>query len=367
MVSETEILLGSLHGLFSWNKARLECFTMIIMAMISARSVNLANIADHAKPTKETKYESLYKRIQRFFAEYDLPFDDIARFIFNLFEFSECQLIIDRTNWWFGEKPINYLMLSVRYKNVAIPLFWIALDKCGNSSAVERIKIIKRFIICFGKAAIRDFCGDREFACIALLKYLTAEAIPFTLRLKGDCSVRNSRGKPCQIKNLFRDLKSGDTRVLMGMCVLKHIVDIVAYVRPNGELVILATNHDLSSVQDRYINRNQIETMFKAMKTQGFNLEDTHLTNPERIDRLMGCLAISFAWSYKIGDYINEKSPILVKSHGRRLRSIFKTGFKFLISVFSNLRQRFAEFIAIILLIFHGDKNQIKNINFSRL
>ena len=154
---------------------------MIIMGMISAQSVNLANIADHVKQVKKIKYESLYKRIQRFFVEFALPFDDIARFIFGLFEFEKCDLIIDRTNWWFGEKPINYLMLSVRYKNVSVPLFWFALKKCGNSPASERIAILKRFVNCFGKAVIGDFCGDREFACIALLKYLLAEAIPFTL------------------------------------------------------------------------------------------------------------------------------------------------------------------------------------------
>ena len=116
-MTETGILLCALEGLFGWNKSRIECFSMIIMGMISAQSVNLANIADHVKQVKKIKYESLYKRIQRFFVEFALPFDDIARFIFGLFEFEKCDLIIDRTNWWFGEKPINYLMLSVRYKN----------------------------------------------------------------------------------------------------------------------------------------------------------------------------------------------------------------------------------------------------------
>ena len=119
-------------------------------------------------------------------------------------------------------------------------------------------------------------------------------------------------------------MKPGETRVIQQMHVLKHIVDIVAYLKPNGELVILTTNHEISTVQDRYINRNQIETMFKAMKTQGFNLEDTHITKPYRVGRLMGAMAVSFAWSYKIGDYIDEESPIKVKSHGRRLRSGLK-------------------------------------------
>lgn len=145
--------------------------------------------------------------------------------------------------------------------------------------------------------------------------------------------------------------------------VLKQLVDIVAYVEVNGELVIIATNHKIDSVQDRHINRNQIETMFKAMKTQGFNLEDTHITNPERLERLMGAMVIAFAWSYKLGDYIDDVCPIKVKAHGRRLRSFFKTGFKFLINLFSNLSQRIEEFIAIISLIFHGNKLAFKSLN----
>ena len=308
-----------------------------------------------------------YERIQRFFSEFDLPFGDIARFIFNLFAFINCFLIIDRTNWWFGGSPINYLVLSVRFKNVAIPLFWIALKKCGNSQASDRIKILQRFVAAFGKAVLRDFCGDREFACNALLKYLLSESIPFTLRIKGNCIVKNSKGLPVQIKRLFGDIAPGEVRVLRQILVLKNIVDIVAYLKPCGELVILTTNHDVDTVQDRYINRNQIETMFKAMKTQGFNLEDTHITDPDRIARLMGAMAVSFAWSYKIGDYIDEESHIKVKSHGRRLRSVFKTGFRFLINLFSNVSHRIDEFIAVISLIFKGDNQKFKTINFNWL
>lgn len=362
-MSETGILFLALEGVFGWHKARIKCFSMIIMAMISAQSVNLADVADHAKPDHSTKYESLYKRIQRFFVEFKLPFDDIAQFVFNLFKFTSCGLIIDRTNWWFGDKHINYLVLSVRYKNVSIPLFWRALGKCGNSTSKERVEILKRFITCFGKAVISDFCGDREFASIDLLKYLFSESIPFTLRIKGDCKVKNSRGESVQIKSLLRDIKPGETRVMKQILVLKQLVDIVAFLDSRGELVIIATNHNIDMVQDRHINRNQIETMFKAMKTQGFNLEGTHITSPERLERLMGAMVMAFVWSYKLGDYFDKEHPIKVKNHGRRLRSIFKTGFKFLINLFSNISQRTEEFMAVVSLIFHGEIPAFKSIN----
>ena len=257
-MSEVSILYSELSGVFQWNKSRIECFSMIIVGMISAQSVNLANISDHAKPSKKIKYDSIYKRIQRFFTEFAMPLNDIAKFVFTLFDLTNCRLIIDRTNWWYGKKHINYLVLSVRYKNVALPLLWIALGKCGNSTAEERIAITKRFIICFGKTAIGDFCGDREFVCIKLLKYLLTEDIPFTLRLKLDFKVKNKRGESVKIKKLFLNMKPGKQRVLKQILVLKSIVDVVGYIKPCGELVIIATNHNIESIQDRYINRNQI-------------------------------------------------------------------------------------------------------------
>ena len=366
-MSEVSILYSALCNTFQWNKSRIECFAMIIIGMISAQSVNLANISDHAKQSKKIKYDSIYKRIQRFFTEFDMPLNDIAKFVFTLFDFTSSRLIIDRTNWWYGKKHINYLVLSVRYKNVAIPLLWVALGKCANSTAAERIDIVKRFIICFGKSAISDFCGDREFACIKLLKYLLADEIPFTLRLKRDFKVKNKKGKSVKIKKLFLNMKPGEQRLIRQLLVLKSIVDVVGYKKICGELVILATNHNIESIQDRYINRNQIETMFKAMKTQGFNLEDTHLTDPKRVERLMGAVVISFAWSYKVGDYIDEVSPIKIKSNNQRLRSVFKTGFKFLINLFSNLHNKIKEIISMIALIFNNDYSQIRHINFKWL
>jgi hypothetical protein len=243
-------------------------------------------------------------------------------------------------------------------------LFWKALDKCANSTGAERIKILQRYIFCFGKSAICDFCGDREFACIQLLKYLLSESIPFTLRLKANYIVKNKKGESVKIKKLFLNIKPGQQRILTDILVLKSIVDVIGYRKYDGELVIITTNHNINSVQDRYINRNQIESMFKAMKTQGFNLESTHITNPIRLERLMGAMVIAFAWSYKVGDYINEVKPIKIKCNNQRLRSIFKTGHKFLINLFSNISKRFKEVEAIIYLIFEGDKEQKKHINF---
>jgi hypothetical protein len=38
-----------------------------------------------------------------------------------------------------------------------------------------------------------------------------------------------------------------------------------------------------------------------ALKTTGFNIEDTHLTDIDRINKLFALVLIAFVWAYKVG------------------------------------------------------------------
>ena len=65
---------------------------------------------------------------------------------------------------------------------------------------------------------------------------------------------------------------------------------------------------------------------FKALKSSGFDLENTHLTDIDRIQKLVGLVMIAFIWCYKVGIYLHEIRPIKIKIHGRKAKSIFKYG-----------------------------------------
>ena len=95
---------------------------------------------------------------------------------------------------------------------------------------------------------------------------------------------------------------------------------------PDGDLVIIVTQSEPETAMCDYKERWQIETLFGCLKTRGFNFEATHMTNPERIDRLMGYLAIAFAWAHIVGEWLNEQRPIRIKKHGRPAQSIFAYG-----------------------------------------
>ncbi|MDP0561254.1 MAG: transposase [Candidatus Endonucleobacter sp. (ex Gigantidas childressi)] len=63
-----------------------------------------------------------------------------------------------------------------------------------------------------------------------------------------------------------------------------------------GLLIVVATKKP-GSIIDDYSKRWSIETMFGNLKSRGFDLESTHMTKLDRMDKLMGLLTIAVVWS----------------------------------------------------------------------
>jgi hypothetical protein len=55
------------------------------------------------------------------------------------------------------------------------------------------------------------------------------------------------------------------------------------------------------------------QSLFAALKKRGFRFEDTHLTDPRRISRLIALLAIAFAWAHHTGEVLSHQQPIPFK------------------------------------------------------
>lgn len=80
-------------------------------------------------------------------------------------------------------------------------------------------------------------------------------------------------------------------------------------------LFIASSGAPQTGAIDAYADRWQVETLFGALKSRGFNLEDTHLTDPRRLAKLMGLLALAFAWTYRTGELLHDgPSPVHQKN-----------------------------------------------------
>jgi hypothetical protein len=99
----------------------------------------------------------------------------------------------------------------------------------------------------------------------------------------------------------------------------------------SGELLILAGNQYFQKPMTLYGHRWEIETLFQSLKGRGFHMEETRLTTPSRIKKMMALLAIAFCWSHKVGEWKHKEIKLLqVKKHGRLEQSLFRYGLDFL-------------------------------------
>ena len=94
----------------------------------------------------------------------------------------------------------------------------------------------------------------------------------------------------------------------------------------SGELLALACSGRARHALARYRQRWTIETMFGNLKTKGFALESTHLTNPDKLCTLLALLAFAVALSVKTGIARARLHAIPIKTHGRRAWSPFALG-----------------------------------------
>lgn len=306
----------------------MDCLSGMLIGLFKVRSVNLAEIAT-AFPSKAAP-ESRYRRIQRFIHEALINYDEVARFVMALFRFthSDYYLTLDRTNWQWGKENINVLVLAVVYQGQAIPIYWLLLDKKGNSNCRERIALMKRFIKCFGKSHIRGVLADREFIGNAWFSWLKAEGIPFHIRIRKNAKVPNGRGELVQAQLLFRFLKAGEKLVIEQARMLSDVPVYLSALRlEDGELLIVASSLNANDAIETYALRWQIETLFGCLKGRGFNLEDTRITDRRRLKRLLVVVVIAFCWAHRTGEWRHEQvKPIRVKKHQRLTKSIFKYG-----------------------------------------
>lgn len=317
------------------NLARIRLICLFISSLCKVRSVNFSKLS--AGFDNNAAASSNYRRIQRFIAEVELPMKWVSQLIFSLLpQKGSLVLVLDRTNWKLGEKNINILMLGVSYKNVAFPLMFKMLDKRGNSHTSERIALIKDFIDWFGKDCIDSLLADREFIGKDWLAFLNENNIRYHIRIRNNFKVYcPKKQKQITAWHLFNSLKAGQMKhyhkimkIQEESCYLSGIKTI-----KDGKLdfCIIVSFNKPEEALEKYKQRWQIETLFRGLKSSGFNLEDTHVTHLDRLEKLILLVMIAFVWCYKIGDFIDsEIKPIKIKKHGNRAISVFKYGLDYL-------------------------------------
>ena len=344
-MNNVNLLRKTLKPHLKWHGARLSFLALFLISLFRVKTVNLVDLSLGFKG--KAKAESSYKRLQRFLREFDLDYYSMAKLVIEMMSIPQPWVLsLDRTEWQFGSKVFNILTLGIVHQGVAFPLLWWMLDKKGNSNTTERIELLKEFIELFSEYQIDYLSADREFLGHDWLKYLLSQPMmSFRIRIR-ETELLGDGKHQLSTRIVFSHLQIGQksllkrTRILWG-----HPVYIGALrLQDNSLLTIIAPSY-CQTIIDDYAQRWGIETLFGIFKSRGFNLEDTHLTDSERLSRLFALLTIALCWAYRTGQWLSDHKPILIKKHGRKQASIFRYGFDHLRRILFDLDEHEADFL----------------------
>lgn len=335
-----------LQSSFDLHLSRAKCLSWLIGCMLALGEVNLAKLC--AVFSSAAKPDSRYRRLRRFMDEVSLCQRTLARFVVAIMGLADGSwtLSMDRTNWKIGKVHVNILYLCLCHGKMGIPLFWSFLEdkKQGNSDHLDRIDLLELFIETFGKERIAVLTMDREFIGKYWVEdFLQAQDIAYVVRLKEAGYMANGRGRQVKMEQLFHPLQPGETVSLGARKTGKAKEACTHYITAlrshKGELVVLAHSADITDAGEQYRKRWDIEVMFRAFKSGGFNLEDTRITHPDRLHTLTQVMAIAFCIAYTQGNTEHNQKPPTLKKHGYPPRSRFRTGLDIFRNLYANAKR----------------------------
>jgi len=313
------------------SKDRTETLALLIIAMVSARTVNLSHLA--AERPGAAQVASTYRRLQRFFQHVRPGRDWAAPLVAELAGLRASRrwyLALDRTQWRVGACEVNFLVLAAVTRRARLPLIWTMIPGRGCSDTRQRIALMRRYLRLFEASTIRMLLADREFVGREWMDFLNDNNIPFAIRLREDLRLTTEEGHELTFTARLRRAGRGRTmRGWLGAGESRGRTRLSFAARPlaDGAWLVVATNVRPLAALDAYRRRWAIECLFSDTKTRGFNMEDTRLKHPAKLSLLMGLVALATAWAARTAkDRLGTRWPPR-KAHGYLAKSWFRTGF----------------------------------------
>jgi hypothetical protein len=211
------------------------------------------------------------------------------------------------------------------------------LEHGGGSGAEEHTELLDRFLRLVEPDELRALVADREFTGSDFLKALDQREIPFVIRLKKDRRIGPPSGESSgewslPVKMFARACQPEQSKhlpALRGLGGAESVECRIAAQRLEEDsfLILAGREVDPGSMLDLYRKRWEIETLFAALKSKGFGLEDTHMTGPDRIRKLLGMLALTYSWTRILGlDRKAREGDLRECANGYPEKSLFRYG-----------------------------------------
>ena len=282
----------------------LNTLVALICGLAGAQCAHLSAIADHA-PAQGADQESLITRFRRWLKHdgqtVDGWFLPVAEALLANLAQQPLKLVIDGSVVGRG---CVALMFSVVYHGRALPLVWVVVKgKKGHFPQQTHCALLAQLQELIPEGAAVTVLGDGEFdgtelqAALRTLKwqYVCRTAPNLLMTVYGQQRIVGAMGP--ERGEMLAVRPAWLTAEQYGPVSILAIWE-AAYAEP---LYLVTNMADLTVALALYRERAHIETFFSDQKSRGFHIHRSHLSDPQRLARLLIASCLAYLWLVYLG------------------------------------------------------------------
>jgi hypothetical protein len=313
----------------------LTTLAALISGIVGSKSTQLPHIA--TKVPDGTKPESRVKRFARWCDNahileemYFLPYADV---LLRHLALQTVVLVMDGSGVGRG---CSALMIHVIYKSRALPLAWrVRQAPKGHFPEDLHIAMVELMREMIPEGATVVFLGDGEFDGTALQATLDEAGWAYVCRTAMSTTATWD-GMKFRLDTLGACLKPGRLIELQNVHVTREvygpILVLCCWAKGYQEPLYLVSNMATAEEACRlYEKRFRIETFFADQKSRGFHIHKSHMSDVQRLSRLLIAACLAYIWIIYLGS-VCEKDQWRPLIHRRKRcdLSLFQLGIRLL-------------------------------------
>ena len=281
----------------------IQVLAMFINGIVASKSTHTREVAKKA-PGK-TKVTSREKRLSRWYQNKQVSYEThMLPFIEDLLAHLSSQTLVVAIDGSEVGRNCVTLMVSLIYQKRAIPLLWLVrTGNKGHFAAEMHVELLKELRDLLPDDASLVLLGDGEFDSIELQTFVVNAGWEYVCRTAKNTQVYHD-GVWMSLDDCepWPDSCSALHDVLFTRQAYGPVMVILWWDRECKEPIYLVSNLPLVEEACRfYRKRMRIETFFSDQKSRGFQLHKSHISDPQRLHRLMIAACLAYIWIIYLG------------------------------------------------------------------
>ena len=314
---------------------RLNTLAGLVSGIVGSKSVNLPKVAekvpDGNKPTSREKKFSRW--INNELVDFEYCFLPFVKIMLHNLAGEKLVFAIDGST--VGRGCIT-LMASVIFQGRSLPVTWLVVKaKKGHLKESCHLELLNNLqtIIPEGKHVV--ILGDGEFDGIDLQKDAEGYGWDYVCRTGKNIKITWDN---CELScsEILECIEPGKEITLKDVLFTQDKygpVHVICYWRTgcNAPIFLVTNIESTEEACTLYSFRFRIETFFSDQKSRGFNIHKSHLSDPDRISRLLIAACLAYIWVVYLGVVAKKDEWVKVIHRTERCDlSLFQLGLRLL-------------------------------------